>query len=139
MIRGIHHVSMKCGTPEEFASALAFYCGLLGMKAVRQWPEGVLIDTGAGLIEIFRTGEGIKRKGAIRHLALSVDDADGYAARIRDAGYTVFLGPKDLVVPSDPPLRARIAFCTGPLGEEIELFSEMNGEERPEEESGGIL
>jgi len=39
---------------------------------------------------------------------------------IRKAGYHVFLGPKDITA----PVPARIAFCTGPLGEEIELFSE---------------
>ena len=32
MIRGIHHISLKCGTPEEFAKAKEFYLGLLGLK-----------------------------------------------------------------------------------------------------------
>ena len=125
MIRGIHHISMKCGTPEEFAEAKAFYCGLLGMRLVREWPQGAMIDTGAGEIEIFSTGEGIRQKGAIRHIALDVDDVDAYAERIRNAGYTVFIEPNDLTIPSDPPFRARMAFCKGPLGEEVELFSEQ--------------
>ncbi len=50
MIRGIHHVSMKCGTPEEFAAAKTFYCSLLGMRLIREWSEGAMIDTGAGRI-----------------------------------------------------------------------------------------
>ena len=49
---------------------------------------------------------------------------DGLADRIRDAGYTVFVGPRDVTIPSEPPFPIRMAFCTGPLGEEIELFAE---------------
>ena len=125
MIRGIHHISMKCGTPEELSAAKLFYCGLLGMRLIREWPEGAMIDTGAGMIEIFSNGEGIRQKGAIRHIALDTDDVDACAERIRSAGYEVFIEPKDLMIASDPPFRARMAFCRGPLGEEIELFHEQ--------------
>ena len=41
-----------------------------------------------------------------------------------EAGYEVFMGPKDIVIPSSPELKARMAFCYGPLGEEIEFFHE---------------
>ena len=81
----------------------------------------------------FSTGSGIREKGALRHIAFSVDDVDALAARIRSAGYQVFVGPKDIVMESDPPLHARMAFCTGPLGEEIELFCEKDSPaDRPE-------
>ena len=125
MIRGIHHLSRKCGTMEEWAAWKAFYAGLLGLPIVREWPEGVMIDTGAGLIEVFSNGKGEKCRGAIRHFALAVDDADHYAALIEQAGYELLVRPKDLILLSDPPLRARIAFCLGPLGEQIELFQEL--------------
>lgn len=125
MVTGIHHVSMRCGRPEEFERAKAFYCGVLGLEVRREWPEGVLIDTGNGLIEIFNHGEGETGKGAVRHFALAADDVDRCAEQIRRAGYHIFIEPKDIVIPSDPPLPARIAFCTGPLGEEIELFQEL--------------
>ncbi len=124
MIRGIHHISMKCASPEDLAAARAFYCGLLGLRVIREWPEGIMLDTGAGQVEIFTNGEGIREKGAIRHAAFAADDVDALAERIRAAGYEVFLGPKDITMASDPPFRARIAFCRGPLGEEIELFRE---------------
>ena len=132
-VQGIHHISMKCGTRDEFTKAKAFYCGLLGMKIIRDWSEGAMIDTGAGLIEIFCNGKGIWEKGAIRHVALCVTDVDAFAARIRSAGYHVFIEPKNIVIPSDPPLFARMAFCIGPLGEEIELFCEQeeNGKRSP--------
>ena len=129
MIHGIHHISMKCGR-EEFPAVRSFYCGVLGMRIVREWPDGVLIDTGGGLLEIFRTGGGIRDKGAIRHIALATDDVDACAARIRGAGYEVFIAPKDIAFPSDPPLRARMAFCRGPMGEEIELFQEYAPQEK---------
>ena len=37
MISGLHHISMKCGTPEEFEKSKAFYLDLLGFKIVREW------------------------------------------------------------------------------------------------------
>ena len=125
MITGIHHVSMKCGKPEEFQRAKEFYCGVLGLSVWREWPEGVLLDTGNGLIEIFNNGEGEPHKGAVRHFALAADDVDGCVEAVRRAGYRVFIEPKDIVINSVPPYPARIAFCVGPLGEEIELFQEL--------------
>lgn len=34
----------------------------------------------------------------------------------------MFVEPKDIVIPSEPEYKARIAFGRGPLGEEIEFF-----------------
>ena len=128
MITGLHHVSMKCGTPEDFQRAKAFYCGLLGLPVWREWPEGILIDTGNGLIEIFSTGDGQRSLGAIRHFALADTDVDATAEALRQAGYEVFTGPRNISVGAagnDPGCPARIAFCFGPLGEEIELFQTL--------------
>ena len=36
MITGIHHISMKCGTREEFEKARDFYLNVLGFSAVRE-------------------------------------------------------------------------------------------------------
>ena len=76
---------MKCGTREEFERARDFYLHVLGFSAVREWQKGIMIDSGGGLIEIFRSGAGIKSKGAIRHVAYATDDVDGIAAKVRDA------------------------------------------------------
>lgn len=124
MIKGIHHVSMKCGTETAYARARDFYCNTLGLTVFREWPDGMLLDTGSGYIEIFCNGEGIPAKGAIRHVALLTDDVDAMAAKIRDAGYEVFIEPNDVNIPSAPVYPIRMAFCIGPLGEEIELFQE---------------
>ena len=124
MITGIHHISLKCGTREAFEKAKDFYLNLLGFSAVREWPEGILIDTGCGQIEIFSNGEGIRTRGALRHIAFATDNADEMAAKVKAAGYEVFIEPNDIVIRSDPPYPARMAFCYGPLGEEIEFFQE---------------
>ena len=124
MIKGIHHVSMKCGDPEKFNEAKRFYTELLGLKIAREWENGVMIDTGAGMIEIFSDGEGNGTCGAVRHFALASDDVDGAVETVAKAGYDVFTPPKDAVINSVPPYPIRIAFCVGPLGEEIEFFCE---------------
>ena len=128
MIKGIHHISMKCGTKEEFGQAKDFYLNVLGFSAVREWPEGIMIDSGSGLLEIFCNGNGIRTKGVIRHVAFSTEDVDGITAKVRTAGYEVFIEPNDIVIHSDPAFRARMAFCIGPVGEEIEFFQEQASE-----------
>ena len=115
---------MKCAGPEEFERVKEFYCGVLGLTVRREWPDGAMLDAGNGLIEVFRNGGGGAERGVVRHFALASDDVDSCVERIRQAGYRVFVEPKDIVIESDPALPARIAFCTGPLGEEIELFQE---------------
>ena len=124
MITGLHHVSMKCETAKEIDRVRTFYLDVLGCSICREWPGGMMIDTGNGLIEIFTNGKGNPDKGAVRHFALLCDDVDETAERIREAGYEVFIGPQSVVIPSDPEYPIRMAFCRGPLGEEIELFRE---------------
>ena len=124
MITGIHHVSLKCGTTKEFEKAKDFYLNVLGFAPVREWPEGIMIDSGNGLLEIFSNGPGVKSKGAVRHIAFGTDDVDGVIEKVKAAGYEVFIEPNDIVIRSDPPFPARMAFCYGPLGEELEFFQE---------------
>lgn len=115
---------MKCVTKEDYRRVLSFYAGTLALPIVRQWSNGVMLDTGSGLVEIFRDGEENLEKGVIRHFAFAVTDVDACVKAVREAGYPVFIGPKNIAIPSDPPFPARIAFCCGPLGEEIEFFQE---------------
>ena len=122
MITGMHHISMKCGTKEEFEKTKDFYLNTLGFPVKRTWPEGIMIDCGNCQLEIFCNGEGIRSKGAIRHVAFSTDDVDSIIDKIKAAGYKVFIEPNDIVIPSIPKFHARMAFCYGPLGEEIEFF-----------------
>ena len=124
MISGVHHISLKCGNGEDFERAKDFYLNLLGFSVRREWPEGIMIDCGNTLLEIFCNGEGIRSKGALRHIAFAADDVDGIVTKVKEAGYRVFIEPNDIVIRSEPAVHARMAFCYGPLGEEIEFFDE---------------
>ena len=73
MIKGIHHISMKCGTAEELTKVREFYIELLDLKIIREWQEGLMIDTGNGLLEIFTNAEGTHSLGAIRPLGEQIE------------------------------------------------------------------
>lgn len=122
MITGIHHISMKCETLEEFQRVEEFYCGVLGLRLFRRWEDGMLLDTGSGLIEVFLGRDAPHQKGVLRHIALQTDDVDRCVRAVIRAGFPILLPPQDKTFPSQPPYSMRIAFCQGPLGEEIEFF-----------------
>ena len=122
LIKGIHHVSLKCRSEEEYEKTVGFYRDVLGLEIARVWDGGIMLSTGAGLVEVFNDGEDSPGQGAVRHFALATDDVDACAEAVRNAGYPVFVGPMDICIPSEPALPARIAFCIGPVGEEIEFF-----------------
>lgn len=127
LICGIHHVALKCDGTAEFDKTLHFYQDVLGLEPVRSWGEGenagAMLSTGDGLLEIFASGRKLPQ-GAIRHFALRTERVDDCVAAVRAAGYPITVEPKDIVIASNPPFPARIAFCTGPMGEEIEFFQE---------------
>ena len=124
MIKGIHHVSMKCNTEEEINKVKEFYISLLGLKIVRELPDGFLIYTCTVHIDIFTNADGEHRLGSIRHFALLTDDVDSLAEKVKDAGYELIVEPNDKVIKSVPEYPIRMAFCIGPLGEQIEFFYE---------------
>ena len=127
LIRGIHHVALKCGGTEAFEKTISFYQNVLGLEVLRRWGQGMdagaMLSTGNGLLEIFASGEPLPQ-GVIRHFALATDRVDDCVAAVRAAGYPITVAPKDVVIQSQPPFPIRIAFCTGPMGEEIEFFPE---------------
>ena len=125
-IYGIHHIALKACGMEAFEQTVHFYHEILGMPIVRTWGGGTaaMLDTGAGLMEIFSNADDVLGQGAIRHMAFAVKDVDACVEAVREAGYEITTEPKDIVIPSEPPFPARIAFCIGPVGEEIEFFAE---------------
>ena len=90
-INGIHHVAIKCRGLEEFERTLHFYRDLLGMPEVRRWGVGagsaVMLDTGAGLFEIFASGGSDTSRGAFHHVALATEDPDACIDAVRREGY----------------------------------------------------
>lgn len=125
-ITGVHHIALKARGLEEFQKTVAFYHEILGMPIARTWGAGenvgIMIDTGAGLLEIFANAPNHPGQGALRHLAFAVEDTDACTEAVRAAGYEITKEPTDIVIASQPPYPARIAFCIGPVGEEIEFF-----------------
>lgn len=125
-ITGIHHIALKAKGLKAFEKTIAFYHDLLGLPIVRTWGSGediaMMLDTGAGMLEIFANAPDTPGMGALRHLAFAVEDTDACIEAVRAAGYTVTIEPKDIVIASEPPYPARIAFCIGPVGEEVEFF-----------------
>lgn len=123
-VTGIHHVAIKACGVEDYNKTVNFYHNILGMPIFRQWGDGIesgaLIDTGAGMMEVFANGEDYPGQGSMRHIAFEVDDVDGYTEAARNAGYAITMEPTDIVIAGDYP--ARIAFCIGPVGEEVEFF-----------------
>lgn len=128
VITGVHHIALKARGVTAYERMLQFYHEILGMPLVRTWGEGenlgAMVDTGAGMLELFSNAADEPGQGALRHLAFAVEDVDVCVEAVRTAGYEVTMEPKDIVIGSTPPYPARIAFCIGPVGEEVEFFKE---------------
>lgn len=128
IIKGIHHLSLKCQNDAEFEKTVYFYTEVLGLKIVRNWNKNgspaCMIDLGNGGLEIFSDAEQKLGQGAIRHFALLVDSVDEVLAKVENAGYHITRSPSDNIIPSNPSYAIRTAFFKGPVGEEIELFQE---------------
>ncbi len=128
LIKGLHHVALRCVGEEEMNKAIAFYTDILGLKLIRRWGSGreagCMLDTGDRIIEMFADAEPGRSIGQVDHLALAADDVDACIEAVRKAGFSVTQEPQDLVIPSEPPLPIRCAFCVGAAGESIEFFCE---------------
>lgn len=124
LVNGLHHVSMKCSNMEEYERVIDFYQNIIELPIKRTWDKGIMFDLGNSLLEIFNNADESLDKGVIRHFAFATNDVDKCVERVTAAGYEVFMGPKEICIPSEPELPARMAFCKGPLGEEIEFFQE---------------
>lgn len=127
LTKGIHHIALKAVGVENFKKTVDFYHGLYGMEIVREWgtPDapGIMLDTGAGILEITAMASDRPGQGALRHIALEVDSVDECIEIARAAGYEITIEPKDICFNSVPPFPARIGFCIGPVGEEVEFFA----------------
>ena len=122
---GMHHVAANVHSLKD---TVAFY-EALGCCLKHAWtaeaPEACMVDVGGTCIEFFEKDEGDPEADAvIVHFALRSEDVDGDFAAALAAGAKVQTEPKDVVLPSNPPLPARIAFVVGINGEIIEFFQE---------------
>jgi len=129
---GFHHVAIRS---RNFDRSLNFYSRGLGFVQVRDWKNSdtraVLLDMGGGAyIEIFERKVMPPATGAadtaIIHFAIRTTNCDATLELARRAGAEVTVEPKDIEIPSNPVVRARIAFFKGPDGETVELFEERS-------------
>lgn len=127
---GFHHLAIKVA---DFDGAVKFYTEGLGFVAAARWGEGdgraILLDTGDGnYFELFAGGKpSAGEVGPMVHVALRSDNVDAAIARAKAAGAVVTMEPKDVDIPSTPPLPVRIAFCKAPGGEVLEFFHHRKG------------
>ncbi len=124
-IKGLHHVAINVNDLEK---CITFYQAL-GMTLLRRWGEGsgagAMLDMGNGsILEVFADGDGKGTVGVIGHFALDVEDADAAYAAALEAGAAPDPGwePKDIIIGSQPPYPARVAFVFSPTGERVEFF-----------------
>ena len=61
-------------------------------------------------------------QGDIRHFAFFVDDVDACIEAVEKAGYKIKEYPVNVMFGLKEDTPARIAFCYGALGEEVEFF-----------------
>lgn len=119
---GFHHVFLKV---KDLNKSIEFYKAL-GFVEKTSWGEGagrmVLMDTGDG--NYFELGQGEPEKGGgiFLHVALRTDDCDKAMEVVRSLGAEITVEPKSIDLPSNPPMKIKIAFFKGPDGEVIELF-----------------
>ncbi len=128
LIKGTHHISLKPVGREQLAETLHFYCDLLGLEVIRRWEDGsgAFVWTGNSILEINDNGEETKPQGSIHHFALLTDDVDECVRIVREAGYEITIEPKNLVLEhAEGPMPIRMAFCKGPVGEDVEFFAEL--------------
>jgi glyoxylase I family protein len=84
----------------------------------------IMLDSGDGAcLELFSGGSREEKPDwAELHIALRTADTRAVLERVRASGMTITMEPKDLVLPSEPPLPITVAFFKGPDGELVELF-----------------
>lgn len=125
-----HHVALQTSDLEK---SLKFYTEGLGFELYRSFvtssgKTAALIDIGEGsYFELFSDGEKSDSPrdcaGRFFHLALKVDNAhEAYKRAIEYGAEEMGKAPKEMELPSTPPVPAVIGFVKGPDGEEIELF-----------------
>ncbi len=122
---GFHHLSMRV---RDLEASLKFYVDGLGFVEKVSWGTGaqrtVLLDTGDGNYFEISQGNPEGEGGVFHHIALRTDDCNAATETARAAGAEVTVEPKDVNLPSNPPLQVRISFFKGPDGELVELFQD---------------
>lgn len=121
-----HHLALYTA---NFDRLRAFYTETLGLPVLGGFPEQriLFLDAGTTAIELVEVaGEEAARRpaedGGWAHLALEVEEIDVAYAVLSARGVTFHIPPEDF--PPDAPA-VRIAFCTDPDGNVLELLQPL--------------
>lgn len=119
-----HHIAI---TARDIEKSIKFYTEVLGFKQTKSWGEGsskiVMIESDEGAcLELFANGNDLLPEGAIKHIALNVNDTRTLFDKVKEYGMEILIEPKDVDIPSVPPMPVTLAFFKGPDGEILELF-----------------
>lgn len=128
---GLHHIAVQT---RDWDESMHFYHEILGMALVAEFGslerKIALLDMGDGShMELFQpTGESPAKGDAavndpVIHFALTTTDIQSAVERVREAGYTITVEPKQVMLQH---IEATIAFCIGPSGEVVEFFQTHN-------------
>lgn len=129
---GLHHIAIQA---RDWDESLRFYRDLLGMDVVLEFGSEerriILLDAGDGShIELFEPTAKTAASGSeapndpLLHIALTTTDVPGVVERVRQAGYTITVEPKDVLIAGK--MNVTLAFFVGPSGEILELFQVNN-------------
>lgn len=123
---GFHHIGIKV---KDFDESVKFYTEGLGFCAIKSWGSGneraVMLDIGGGdIMEMFAGGnEELNRENVWQHFAISVDDVDQAYNCALKAGAGIVRTPETVTLDSKPEkMTIRVAFVSGPDGEQLEFF-----------------
>ncbi len=124
-----HHIGIKV---KDFDRSISFYTEGLGFKMLYSWGEGneraAMLDIGNGdIMEMFAGGsDELNRENVWQHFAIHADDIDKAYECAIVAGAKTIRSPETLTLDAKPEkLTIRIAFVSGPDGEQLEFFKKM--------------
>ncbi len=132
MVKGIHHVALRCLNLDNYNQTLDFYVNVIGMNVKHSWGSGdfaaTMLELNGGIIEIFSTGKASNEIGTINHFAFECDDVFESVKKVQEAGYQIIVPPTmvnlKLNKPSEMDFPLIYAYCVGPVGEIIEFYKE---------------
>ncbi len=134
MIKGIHHVALRCIDMDNYRETLDFYENVIGMKVRYSWGDGdfaaTMLELNGDVIEIFSTGRASGETGTINHFCFETDDPTESALKVLKAGYSVIVPPSNVRLRLNDSekeyLSLTYAYCVGPVGEVIEFYKELD-------------
>lgn len=135
---GLHHAALAVEDIESYGRAVAFYRDVLGFPVVREFSKAprriALLDAGNTLIEIVMGAKADAGMGPVFHICVetsSPDEVDSMLRRCEEAGCAVLAAPEDFHGTDEAEgsggagFGFRNAFCTGPAGERLEFFCDL--------------